>query len=526
MFKQEPVKQPCWYTPHRLVAYFCLVLLMTWIDQGLVASNQGEAPLLTLTFTFVDDVAPRASATLWFGVLGLAPVLGIGAGYVLAEPLTSAAGGSGSSTGLRWAFFIEALVSMPLTAFALFAPAVHLNMATSTPPPKPATARSVAASPSSATPTAANPTTTTTPGTPASVGTLATGLVPPPLSLPFAGGGDGGVREGAGASASSGSGAPITAQLQGSRRYPGGIRGCTACGGNLLSESATAAGDTSTSTSGRPLHPPPPPRPAGKCEHVDLDPAAVVGAVSYTKLEGGQTHTPWIFGMVSFWAPKAAQEIFRLRGSGPEFLIGVIAVVSGVLGTLAGGVLLDRWGSSLENGFRLQTVAVAGALVFMQLAFLAARSFTVFCVLLSAGLISLFAVQAPSYALSMWTVPLRYRPISQAAIILLQHALGDVPSPPATVALHDAFKLGGSSGNGGRSSGREWRLSLALSSAYLGFAVVLFGAGTLLARRGRALDFRLQQQQGQEGEGEHGQDEREEVDESQMLCGVCGRRAG
>lgn len=64
-----------------------------------VPVSTGEAPLLTLTFTFVDDFAPPASKSLWFGVLGLFPVLGTAAGYVLADPLTA-------GLGWRGAFFL------------------------------------------------------------------------------------------------------------------------------------------------------------------------------------------------------------------------------------------------------------------------------------------------------------------------------------------------------------------------------------------------------------------------------------
>ncbi|KXZ42417.1 hypothetical protein GPECTOR_149g27 [Gonium pectorale] len=94
------------------------------------------------------------------------------------------------------------------------------------------------------------------------------------------------------------------------------------------------------------------------------------------------------------------------------------------------------------------------------------------------GLTALFASQAPSYALSMWTVPPQYRPLSQAAIILLQHLLGDVPSPPVTGALHDAT--------------HEWRTSSAAAISVLGGSVVCFAAGALLAARGVAVDFREQ----------------------------------
>ena len=64
----------------------------------------GEAPLLTLTFTFVDDVAPPAAKTLWFGVLGVFPTLGVAAGFVAAEPLVAGLG------GWRGPFYLEVRV--------------------------------------------------------------------------------------------------------------------------------------------------------------------------------------------------------------------------------------------------------------------------------------------------------------------------------------------------------------------------------------------------------------------------------
>lgn len=78
----------------------------------------------------------------------------------------------------------------------------------------------------------------------------------------------------------------------------------------------------------------------------------------------------------------------------------------------------------------------------------------------------------------------------QAVIILLQHVLGDVPSPPLTGALHDAT--------------RNWRKSFAIAMSYLGLAVLLYVAGLGLCVAGRARDFRDEEEEeeerGQSGE--------------------------
>lgn len=40
----------------------------------------GEASIITLSAPFVDDVAPAASVSLWFGILSAAPPIGVALG--------------------------------------------------------------------------------------------------------------------------------------------------------------------------------------------------------------------------------------------------------------------------------------------------------------------------------------------------------------------------------------------------------------------------------------------------------------
>lgn len=55
---------------------------------------------MSLTFPFIDDVAPAKHKTLWFGILGLTQPVGIALGYI-------AMGAIASATTWRVAFFVE-----------------------------------------------------------------------------------------------------------------------------------------------------------------------------------------------------------------------------------------------------------------------------------------------------------------------------------------------------------------------------------------------------------------------------------
>ncbi|KXZ42419.1 hypothetical protein GPECTOR_149g29 [Gonium pectorale] len=305
----------------------------------------GEAPLLTLTFTFVDDVAPAGAATLWFGVLGVAPVLGAAAGYVLAEPLVA-------GLGWRGAFFLEAGLAALPAAFALLMPPVHLNLA--------AKAEAGAGA--------------EVPGEGRAEQRLRLRLQPPSppgalqLAAEFEGGGAAEGRDGAGggigrgacsraASRSGGVGAAAQAPSSASRvEVEVGV------------EAGSGAGHYWRLDGGPPPPLPPPassddphrPGPPAAASPRDLtavqrpspppwDPGSSPGPGSGSgpgyspgsapglDYGSGSRAAKWVIGLTSFWGPKAMKEMFSLTGSGPELVIGAITVGSGLAGTLAGG---------------------------------------------------------------------------------------------------------------------------------------------------------------------------------------------
>ena len=55
-----------------------------------VIAGCGGGSVMTLTFPFIDDVAPAKNKTLWFGVLGLTQPVGIAIGYIALGQIASA----------------------------------------------------------------------------------------------------------------------------------------------------------------------------------------------------------------------------------------------------------------------------------------------------------------------------------------------------------------------------------------------------------------------------------------------------
>ncbi|KAG1661260.1 hypothetical protein FOA52_003718 [Chlamydomonas sp. UWO 241] len=71
-----------------------------------VLGGAGAAAIMTLTFPFIDDVAPVRHRTLWFGCLGLCQPVGVALGYI-------AMGAVASGLGWRAAFYVQAALCTP-----------------------------------------------------------------------------------------------------------------------------------------------------------------------------------------------------------------------------------------------------------------------------------------------------------------------------------------------------------------------------------------------------------------------------
>lgn len=56
-----------------------------------------------------------------------------------------------------------------------------------------------------------------------------------------------------------------------------------------------------------------------------------------------------VIGAYGFWGPKAGRDVFNIPGRTADLTFGVVTVLAGIVGTLAGGFVLDQVGATLAN---------------------------------------------------------------------------------------------------------------------------------------------------------------------------------
>ncbi|XP_022631628.1 probable sphingolipid transporter spinster homolog 2 isoform X1 [Vigna radiata var. radiata] len=174
----------------------------------------------------------------------------------------------------------------------------------------------------------------------------------------------------------------------------------------------------------------------------------VLGYISYN----------FVIGAYSYWGPKAGYNIYHM--SNADLLFGGMTIVCGILGTLAGGLFLDRISSTISNSFKLLSGATFLGAIFCFIAFLF-KSLSGFIVFFSMGELLIFVTQAPVNYVSLRCVKPSLRPLSMAISTVSIHVFGDVPSSPLVGVLQDHIN--------------DWRkTSLCLTSIFFLAAVIWF----------------------------------------------------
>ncbi|VAH34391.1 unnamed protein product [Triticum turgidum subsp. durum] len=59
-----------------------------------------------------------------------------------------------------------------------------------------------------------------------------------------------------------------------------------------------------------------------------------------------------VIGAYSYWGPKAGQDIYHMASA--DLMFGGITIVCGIVGTLAGGFILDKMDSTISNAFKVR----------------------------------------------------------------------------------------------------------------------------------------------------------------------------
>jgi MFS transporter, Spinster family, sphingosine-1-phosphate transporter len=165
-------------------------------------------------------------------------------------------------------------------------------------------------------------------------------------------------------------------------------------------------------------------------------------------------------GGFSFFGSKAAKHIFNLKSSDADLLFGVSTVVTGIVGTLSGGILLDFMGSNVKSALLLCIVGVGTAASGLAISFAATSKLWTFSPGFLLGETAMFITSAPAIAVMLWTSPANLRPTALALSEILNHVFGDIPLPVLLGVLQEKLD--------------NWRLTMCMCTAMLAISAVMF----------------------------------------------------
>eukprot|EP00798_Chlamydomonas_sp_ICE-L_P006590 gene6590-3244_t len=235
-----------------------------------------------------------------------------------------------------------------------------------------------------------------------------------------------------------------------------------------------------------------------------------------------------VLGVYAFWGPQAGKALFfdvdddssdadlafggMTAGkalffdvdddsSDADLAFGGMTVLTGIAGSLAGGFLLDRVGSTLVNANIICATSCIVGCFFALIAFIFTQTFAQFMTFFALGQLAMFALQAPIAGMIMWTVPRSLRPMATSLMTVYIHLLGDVPSPPLLGLLQsylsrtiepssfsfdqfvsltkfvfnlDQFRVSIAQGKSIEEAAQQWRWSMSIITTLLLLAGMLF----------------------------------------------------
>ncbi|HEY2591621.1 MAG TPA: MFS transporter, partial [Steroidobacteraceae bacterium] len=157
----------------------------------------------------------------------------------------------------------------------------------------------------------------------------------------------------------------------------------------------------------------------------------VLGYAAYTFALGG----------LAFWMPTFLMRVRGVPGPAATTGFGAIVVVTGFVGTFAGGWLGDRWlKSSREAYYWVCALTAFAATPFAAVALTAQAPVVYYAAIVAAELL-LFMSTGPVNSIIVNLAAPWERASAVALSVLVIHLLGDVASPPLIGALSDASSL-------------------------------------------------------------------------------------
>ena len=158
----------------------------------------------------------------------------------------------------------------------------------------------------------------------------------------------------------------------------------------------------------------------------------VLGYAAYTFALGG----------LAFWAPAFLERVRGMSKTDATVQFGAIVVVTGFVGTFAGGWAGDFFLKRSESAYLRVSGWVTLAAAPAALVAFVSPSKPVYLSAIVVTELLLFASTGPINSAIVNVVAPTERATAVALSILGIHLLGDVPSPPLIGALSDATSLG------------------------------------------------------------------------------------
>jgi MFS family permease len=151
--------------------------------------------------------------------------------------------------------------------------------------------------------------------------------------------------------------------------------------------------------------------------------------VQYQLVVWGYVAYTFAVGAFGFWGPTFLEKIHNMTTAGAARFFGLSLVVTGLLGTLTGGLLATRWQRRTPTGYAMMlTLSIATAAPLAIASFLMPTTLSTMACLV-ACMFFLFLSTGPVNTLIIETVPVNLRASAMALSIFMIHLFGDMWSP-------------------------------------------------------------------------------------------------
>jgi MFS family permease len=154
----------------------------------------------------------------------------------------------------------------------------------------------------------------------------------------------------------------------------------------------------------------------------------------------GYAAVTFSLGGISWWMPSFLQRVDGRSQSSAAYLMGAVTVVTGLLGTIVGGVIAQRWSKKTSKALYLvPAISAALAVPPALLCFFGPHNLTIPA--LAVAIFLIFLGTGPVNAATMNAVRPEVRATAMAGQLLVIHALGDAISPRIIGAVSDRSNL-------------------------------------------------------------------------------------